>query len=152
MTRHPWLSRTVILDGDTYTLARVDGPYAHLSTATTLRAIDMRTTALSLAPTEAPPAAPTAPALSTGPAPPPPFSVTVATRLGAAESIHLPATELAAAHLGRPPEDYEVRVMLAQTGTTRKAPTATLETPGGPLTILRTYKGNRVWLDISRKK
>lgn len=147
--RHPWLARTVLLDGDPYTLDRVDGPYAHLSTPTTLRAVDLRTTTLSLAPTEAPPAAPTAPALPTEPGP---LSATLLARLGVADRAELPARELAALHLGHPPTDAEIRAVLAETGTTKQAPAATLDTPGGPLTIARIYRGNRVWLDITRKK
>lgn len=147
--RHPWLARTVLLDGDPYTLDRVDGPYAHLSTPTTLRAVDLRTTTLSLAPTEAPPTAPTAPVPPTEPGP---LSATLTTRLGAADRVALPARDLAALHLGHLPTDAEIRAVLAQTGTTRKTLSATIDTPGGPLQIARTYKGNRVWLTIIRKK
>lgn len=148
--RHPWTGRAVIVDGDPYTLDRVEGAYAHLSTPTALRAVDLRTTTLALA--EAPPAAPTSPAPPTDLPALTTLAATIAARLGAAASIELPAIELAALQLGRAAKDHEVRAMLEHTNTTRESRTATIDTPDGVFLIERSYKGNRVWLTISRKK
>lgn len=150
--RHPLVGRTALVEGMAYTIAAIDGPTVYLyrpGVALVLTATPGAPISLPLAPEAPTEAPPTAPALPTEPGP---LSATLLARLGVADRAELPARELAALHLGHPPTDAEIRAVLAETGTTKQAPAATLDTPGGPLTIARTYKGNRVWLTIIRKK
>lgn len=74
----------------------------------------------------------------------PDIIATLTTRLGAADRVSLPARELAALHLGHQPSIAEIRTMLQQI--------VALDTPGGPIDVVRACKGNRVWLTISKKK